>query len=286
MSSDDIDISFLQTWVGRQEVRDDVITLAPVARLSATLDHPEPRSKQGEPLPECWHWLYFQPDACTADIAVDGHPHRGTFLPPVPLPRRMWAGSELIFHAPLLVGDEVRRVSVVEAVDLKSGSTGPLVFVTLIHKLYARDMLCVEEKQTLVYRSEQKVLVHAEKPDATAPVGSKWSRVISPSPVLLFRYSALTFNSHRIHYDRDYAINSEGYAGLVVQGPLTATLLLDLVHRQQPEARLATFQFRGLRPLFDTLPFTLVGSATEEGIELSAVDASGAIAMKASAQLR
>ena len=284
MSADAIDITSLQTWIGRQEIRNDVITAAPVARLSATLDHAEPRAIEGEPLPECWHWLYFQPEACTAQIAVDGHPQRGTFLPPVPLPRRMWAGSELIFHTPLLVGDEVRRVSTVEAVDLKSGSAGPLVFVTLIHKLYARNTLCVEEKQTLVYRSDTKAATPPAKTLATAPVDSTWSKVISPSPVLLFRYSALTFNAHRIHYDRDYAINNEGYAGLVVQGPLTATLLLDLVYRESPGARLKTFQFRGVRPLFDASPFTLAGTPSDDGVELQAVDSTGAVAMRASAQ--
>jgi 3-methylfumaryl-CoA hydratase len=285
VKADEIDIAPLQAWVGREEIRDDVITSAPVARLSSTLDHREPRAVSGEPLPECWHWLYFQPDALTTDIAKDGHPQRGGFLPPVPLPRRMWAGSELAFHAPLLVGDEVTRVSVVDAVDLKSGSAGPLVFVTLVHKLYVRDVLCVEEKQTLVYRSDVKAAAPVEKTGVYSGVSSQWSRVISPTPVLLFRYSALTFNSHRIHYDRDYATHDEGYAGLVVHGPLTATLLLDLVHAEHPDARLATFEFRGLRPLFDTSPFTLAGSLTQDGIELEAVDASGAIAMKASVQL-
>ena len=286
MSSDDIDITTLQAWVGRQEIRDDVIAPAPVARLSATLDHSAPRATQGEPLPECWHWLYFQPEASTAQIDVDGHPKRGTFLPPVPLPRRMWAGSELGFHAPLLVGDEVRRVSEVEAVDLKSGSVGPLVFVTLIHKFYARDTLCLEEKQTLVCRPDQMGATPPAKARTTVPADSTWSRVVSPSPVLLFRYSALTFNSHRIHYDRDYAMMNEGYAGLVVQGPLTATLLLDLVHRHQPEARLTAFQFRGLRPLLEPSQFTLGGTPTQDGIELWAVDAAGEVAMKASAQVR
>jgi 3-methylfumaryl-CoA hydratase len=286
MSSDDIDITYLQIWLGREEVRKDVITTAPIARLSATLDHPEPRSRVGEPLPECWHWLYFQPDATTEDIAVDGHPQRGGFMPPVSLPRRMWAGSELVFHAPLLVGDEVTRVSVVEAVDLKEGSAGPLVFVTLLHTLYARDQVCVEERQTLVYRSDLILAAPTEKPGVRPSARPQWSRAVTPNPVLLFRYSALTFNAHRIHYDREYATRNEGYAGLVVQGPLTATLLLDLVNTEYPDARLETFRFQGLRPLVDTSPFTLAGSATQEGIKLWAVDASGAIAMKAEARLR
>ncbi|MEP4485444.1 MAG: MaoC family dehydratase N-terminal domain-containing protein [Halioglobus sp.] len=283
MSLDNVDISHLKTWEGRQETQTDVISAAPVARLSATLDHSETRARQGEPLPECWHWLYFQPDACTAEIAVDGHPQRGGFLPPVPLPRRMWAGSELAFHAPLLVGDDVRRVSVIDAVDLKNGTTGPLVFVQLIHKLYARDALCIEEKQTLVYRSHDKPASSKPVTIVMAPVESDWKRVISPSPVLLFRYSALTFNAHRIHYDKDYAINTEGYEGLVVQGPLTATLLLDLVHRELPGARMRTFRFRGLRPLFDT--FTLAGAFSHEGFDLWAADTDGEIAMKASAEV-
>jgi len=276
-----IDIAYLQGWIGRQETVDDVITSGPVARLSATLDYAQPRAKPGEPLPECWHWLYFQPETPMSNIDVDGHPQRGGFLPPVPLPRRMWAGSELVFHAPLLVGDEVRRVSRVDAVDLKTGSTGPLVFVTLTHRLYARDMLCIEEKQTLVYRSGKRAGGTSKKALSTSPEQSEWSRVFSPSPVLLFRYSALTFNSHRIHYDREYAISDEGYAGLVVQGPLTATLLLDLVHRELPGAPIKTFRFNGLRPLLDVSAFTLAGTPSPEGISLWAVDAEGEVAMTA-----
>ncbi|MEP6390444.1 MAG: MaoC family dehydratase N-terminal domain-containing protein [Halioglobus sp.] len=285
MSFDNVDISHLKSWVGRQETQTDVITPAPVARLSATLDHSEPRARLGEPLPECWHWLYFQPDACTAEIAADGHPQRGRFLPPVPLPRRMWAGSELVFHAPLLVGDAVSRVSVIDAVDFKNGSTGPLVFVQLTHRLYARETLCIEEKQTLVYRSGEKTANSKPSAKAIAPLESDWKRVISPSPVLLFRYSALTFNAHRIHYDRDYATNTEGYEGLVVQGPLTATLLLDLVYRELPGACVKAFSFRGLRALHDASSFTLLGSLLKEEVELRVVDADGELAMTADVRL-
>ena len=274
-----IDATALQAWVGRQEARVDVITTAPVAGLSATLDYPSALAEHGQPLPLPWHWLYFLPSPAASEVALDGHPQRGGFLPPVPLPRRMWAGSSLRFIAPLRVGDAVRRVSTIAEVVHKLGASGDLVFVKLRHQVFSGDQLAIEEDQDLVYRqASTSNTVPVAKP---APLPAQWSREVLPDPVLLFRYSALTFNSHRIHYDRDYAREQEGYAGLVVQGPLTATLLLDLLRREMPQAEIETFSFRGVRPLLDGRPFMLQGAVDQGGVRLWALDASGALAMDA-----
>jgi 3-methylfumaryl-CoA hydratase len=236
----------------------------------------------GERLPEPWHWLFFLPAPAASALDTDGHPRRGDFLPPVPLPRRMWAGSTLRFLGQLCVGDEVQRVSTISDVSLKQGSSGALVFVSVQHAIYRDGELVLAEDQQLVYREPGG---SGPAPAQPAPAPAQWSREIVPDPVLLFRYSALTFNSHRIHYDRDYAVQQEGYAGLVVQGPLTATLLLDLLRRELPDARLAAFRFRGVRPLLDGAPLRLQGRRDDNSVRLWALDASGALAMDAQAEL-
>ena len=278
-----VDVTTLQDWIGRQEIRSDVLAAAPVLALSATLDYTTTRAAVGEPLPLPWHWLYFLPAAAASDVDIDGHPRRGGFLPPVPLPRRMWAGSHIRFVSPLTVGDEVRRISTIKDVVHKHGSSGELVFVTVQHQIFRGDSLAVEEEQNLVYREASSTNVQPVARPAPAP--AQWSRQVQPDPVLLFRYSALTFNSHRIHYDRDYAVREEGYAGLVVQGPLTATLLLDLLHRELPGERVESFQFRGVRPLLDTEPFNIQGCREGSCVKLWALDASGALAMDAQVRL-
>ena len=277
-----VDIENLRGWVGRQETRTDLISPVPVAGLSATLDYAASRAAPGEPLPPLWHWLYFLPATAASAIASDGHARRGAFLPPVPLPRRMWAGSDIRFVAPLYVGDEVERVSLIEDVSLKQGRSGQLVFVTLLHRLARDGQLALEERQHLVYR-EAGSAEAAAPPTQTAPAPAQWSRAIRPDPVLLFRYSALTFNSHRIHYDLDYATREEGYAGLVVQGPLTATLLMDLLQRKLPAVQLKSFRFRGNRPLLAGAELLLQGRCDGDHAELWALDASGAPALTASA---
>jgi 3-methylfumaryl-CoA hydratase len=277
-----VDIAGLRAWIGRQETRTDVITPAPVAGLSATLDYAAPRGGPGEPLPPLWHWLYFLPATAASDVASDGHARRGHFLPPVPLPRRMWAGSDIRFVAPLRVGDEVERVSTIEDVSHKRGRSGELVFVTVLHRVLRDGQLAIEERQRLVYR-EADTGGRVAAPSQAPPAQAQWSRTIRPDPVLLFRYSALTFNSHRIHYDRDYAIREEGYAGLVVQGPLTATLLVDLLEREAPGVQLQSFWFRGSRPLLDCAAFQLQGRCDGQQAELWALDSSGAPALTAGA---
>lgn len=278
-----VDIEQLQQWVGNTDTRCDVITAAPVAALSATVDYSSARAAAGEVLPPCWHWLYFQDRVPTADLTADGHAPRGDFLPPVPLPRRMWAGSRLRFAAPVIVGQAVRRVSTILSVRHKHGQSGELVFVTVQHQVFHGDTLAIEEEQDLVYREHRTG--NASSAPRSTPAAAQWSREVLPCAVLLFRYSALTFNSHRIHYDREYATAEEGYNGLVVQGPLTATLLLDLLHRELPSEQVAAFEFRAIRPLLAGAPLQLQGRRDARQVQLWALDAAGETAMEARASL-
>lgn len=279
-----IDVDTLQAWIGRSESREDLISPVPVAALSAALDYGAPRACAGEALPPLWHWLYFHSMPRSSETDRDGHAKRGEFLPPVPLPRRMWAGSRIRFESPLLVGDRARRISTIASISRKKGSAGELVFVTVSHQVYRGEVLAIEEEQDLVYREAASGgTIQAPPP---APARAHWTREITPDPVLLFRYSALTFNSHRIHYDRDYATKVEGYPGLLVQGPLTATLLLDLLYREWPAAQVSRFQFRGTRPLFEDRPLRIQGRReSDHVVSLWTLDASGALAMTAEARL-
>ncbi len=278
-----MDVSELQKWIGKTEARTEVITAAPIAALSATLDRDDPLPQQGDPLPPPWHWLYFLPRDRQSELGPDGHAHRGGFLPPVPLPRRMWAGSRLNFHRPLRVGETVTRTSTILDVKYKEGRTGPLVFVVVRHQI--DDALT--DEHDIVYR-EAPTRGEGPATPPPAPSHSKWERLIRPDDVLLFRYSALTFNGHRIHYDRRYATEVEGYPGLVVHGPLIATLLVDLLRRQQPEAVVLSFAFRAISPLFDTASFSVCGQPQEGGktVRLWAKNSSGGLAMDATATLK
>lgn len=267
-------------WLGRQQVVEDVIAAAPVNALAATLDTPL-TATPGEGLPCCWHWLYFQQPVATAGLGEDGHPRRGDFLPPVQLPARMWAGGRLRYHRAPRVGDSLRRESTIADISCKRGASGELVFVRVDHRIFRDAELLVEEEQDLVFRDPQRSRV-SSKPPRPQPA-PHWSRSLQPDPVLLFRYSALTFNAHRIHYDRDYAVGREGYAGLVVQGPLTATLLLDLLHREVPLAKVKRFEFRALRALTDTAPLALHGRRENDTAELWALDHQGELGMRARA---
>jgi 3-methylfumaryl-CoA hydratase len=278
-----VDIEALQSWVGKTETRFDVIAAAPVAAMSATLDYPGPLAVIGEALPPCWHWLYFQDTVATSLLAADGHVRQGDFMPPVPLSRRMWAGSRLRFTSRLEVGAQARRDSTIVSIKHKRGHSGELVFVTLRHEVFQGEILAVEEEQDLVYRDNAPGgAVPVSRP---APAKAQWSREIRPDSRLLFRYSALTFNSHRIHYDRDYAKAQEGYAALVVQGPLTATLLLDLLSRELPDVVVGAFEFRAVSPLLENAPLFLQGCLTDRTISLWALDAAGSLAMEARAHV-
>lgn len=278
----------LTDWIGREERQHDTVTAAPCAQLAATLDWPSERPGEGWPLPGLWHWLYFLPVPRHSEIGPDGHAKRGGFLPPVALPRRMWAGSQLVFHAPLCVGDRIERTSTIVDVTEKSGRTGQLVFVKVRHEVRrnGESAVALTEFHDIVYRDLPRPGDPIPAPKA-APAASAWERRILADPVMLFRYSAVTFNGHRIHYDRSYVTGEEGYPGLVVHGPLIATLLLDLLRREQPRSRLARFEFRAVRPIFDIHPFSVCGDPHPDngGVHLWARDHEGFLAMDATATL-
>ena len=274
-----VDITHLRGWIGRQEVLKDDISAFPAAALAATLDRDDAEPQPGDALPPLWHWLYFLPRARQSQLGPDGHPQRGGFLPPVDLPRRMWAGGRLTFPGSLRVGDAVTRSSTVADVSMKQGRSGPLVFVLVRHEVAGPGGVAVTEEHDIVYRGAPGP---GETPPAQrpAPEGAGWRRDIVADDVLLFRYSALTFNSHRIHYDRRYATEQEGYPGLVVHGPLLADLV-----RRNTARRLAAFRFRALSPVFDTARFAVCGRAEGDGTALWVRRADGALAMEAEATL-
>ena len=272
-------------WIGREEGRVDVVTAVPVAALAATLDRDDPAPRTGDQLPPLWHWLYFLPLARQSELGPDGHPKRGGFLPPVTLPRRMWAGGRLDFHQPLRVGDEITRMSRIVDITQKQGRSGALVFVLVRHEISGPGGLAIAEEHDIVYRDDPQPGAPGPVPP-TAPDGATWERAVTPDDVLLFRYSALTFNGHRIHYDRRYTGEVEGYPGLVVHGPLIATLLMDLLRRSLPGAVVQRFEFRAVSPLFDFAPFTVCGKpAPGERVKLWARNAQGGLAMEANARI-
>jgi 3-methylfumaryl-CoA hydratase len=279
----------LRAWVGRGETLHDIIGATPVMALNATLDHPPSPVGAGTALPPLWHWLYFLPMHRQSEIGPDGHAKRGGFLPPVPLPRRMWAGSQFEFRAPVRVGDRVARTSTIEDVTMKEGRTGKLVFVRVRHELRCNDAAepAIQEFHDIVYR-EAKQPGDVDPPPVAAATGAAWQRTIVPDDVLLFRYSALTFNGHRIHYDRRYVTEVEGYPGLIVHGPLIATLLMDLLRRNLPDADVASFRFKAVRPTFDLHPFQVNGQIQPDGktVKLWAQDHEGWLTMDAVATLR
>lgn len=277
------DLETLLAWKGRTESTTESVSADWCMRVQHTLDRVE-ELNIGDPLPPLWHFTMHLGSAPLSGLGRDGHPKRGGFLPPVALPRRMWAGGRFTFHGDILVGDTVTKTSTIDDIVMKSGRTGDLCFVTVRHELTVDGETRVVEEQDLVYRGDPAT--DSPKPEPKpAPTESHWERTIEPSSVMLFRYSALTFNSHRIHYDRGYARNVEGYDGLVVHGPLTATLLADLALAEGGRP-LDTFSFRALAPLFDTEPFTIAGIQTENGAELWAHTARGGLAMRAEATYR
>ena len=274
-------------WIGRVESRADEVTATPVAALAATLDRADPPPKAGDPVPPLWHWLYFLPLYRQSEIGADGHAKRGDFLPPVPLPRRMWAGGRLTFLQPLRVGEPVQRTSRIVDVTTKEGRSGPLAFVLVRHDIDGPRGAAIIEEHDIVFRGDSRPGEGSASPPR-APANATWTRTLHPDDVLLFRYSALTFNGHRIHYDRRYVTEVEGYPGLVVHGPLIATLLLDLLRRHRPEATVARFSFRASSPLFDTAPFTVNGRPSDDGgrtVSMWAANADGGLAMDATATL-
>lgn len=285
-------LAHLQTWQGRSETLEDLITPAPLRALSATLDRDDALPVAGTDLPPLWHWLFFLPHHRQSEIGPDGHAKRGGFLPPVPLPRRMWAGGRLQWHAPLKVGDAVKRVSTIQSVTHKAGRTGDLLFVLVKHDVFNAHGLCLTEEHDIVYRPAAQTTDPVPAPIAAsslAELGGMWTRDVVPDDVLLFRYSALTFNGHRIHYDRKYVTQVEGYPGLIVHGPLIATWLVDLV-RRHTDRPIRRFEFKALRPTFecaDQRHVRVSGQLQADGqhVRLWAQDHEGWLTMQATAEL-
>lgn len=300
MNNTSLDIKHLRSWVGRSESTQDVASLVPLRALGATLDRGDFTVAAGTEVPPCWHWLYFLPLHPQSEIGPDGHARRGGFLPPVPLARRMWAGSRIAFVRPLCAGQTMERVSRIADVGMKQGRSGALVFVKVEHKISVAGQLTIHEEHDIVYRDMPDATT-AQRPNAphhpTMPneasssgapalMNAQWSREICADDVLLFRYSALTFNGHRIHYDRRYVTEVEGYPGLIVHGPLIATLLLDLLRRELPQAVVRHFSFKALQPIFDVAPFSVCGRVgSGNTVKLWAVTPTGQMAMDASAEL-
>ncbi len=275
----------LTDWIGSQEVREEVISGVVAECVAAMLDMDGERFASGNPLPSLWHWFHFLPKAPMSKIDHDGHPKRGGFFPPVTLPRRMFAGARMKFLHPLIIGQPAVREGEILNVSEKSGKSGNLVFVTARYRIRQNNELCVEEEQDIVYK-EDGPPVPAPVPLATLPDPgpNAWVRDVTPNTVLLFRFSALTFNAHRIHYDRPYAMKEEGYPGLVVHGPLTALMLLEMA-RAKSGKQVTGFTFQGRAPLFDLNPFRLIGRQSGNTVELEAIGPHGKTTMTASAQL-
>ncbi len=267
----------LQNWLGKSETNSAIIDERQARLMAATIDEQAP--KTGDPLPSCWHWAWFNSAKPHSELGRDGHPKRGEndLLPPVSLPRRMWAGGEIKFLNPIHIGKEITRKSTIEKISEKSGSTGALCIVTILHQYFDHETLCLVDRQNLVFREDPK----PDTPNATPPKppkNSELSREVVPDPVTMFRYSALTFNGHRIHYDVDYAREVEGYEGLVFHAPLTATLLLGLAQEFSGKP-ISTFKYRATSPLFGHQRFSIHGKKEGDSIIVWAQTPSGGQAM-------
>lgn len=276
----DLDIEHLRSWIGKTETMSERLTPNLVTRFNATLDQDAP-GQAGDEAPLMIHFCLAQPVAPASRLGPDGHPRRGGFLPPVPLPRRMWAGGEISFLAPLVIDETVTRTSRIEDVVVKQGRSGRLCFVTVMHEYSSAGRLAVRERQDVVYRdAPSETGGTASNPDP-APTGET-ARHVTADATMLFRYSAITFNGHRIHYDTPYARNDEGYGGLVVHGPLQATLMAHLAADLRGEAP-KRFAFRGLSPLFDDAPFAVHAAESETGFSLWTARDGGPLAMQGQA---
>jgi 3-methylfumaryl-CoA hydratase len=278
----------LKSSIGRTQTTTDVLHPGPANRLRLALGRPEPEMKEGDALPPAWLALYFLPEIATGALRPDGAPGDTGVVPPMPLPRRMFAGERQRFHRPLRVGEAVRREMALSDISLKQGGTGTLVFATVLSRVFGPGGLAVEEERRTVFREEIKPGEANQAPRREpAPSDAPWRRTIAPNPVLLFRFSALTFNSHRIHYDRPWAMEVEGYPGLVVHGPLTTTLLIDFARDSTPGRTIRGYTTQARAPLFDTAPFELRGRPTADGrgCQCWAVTPEGTIAMSAEIEL-
>jgi 3-methylfumaryl-CoA hydratase len=280
------DLEKLKDWIGQKESAVDYITIPSVHRLAATLDRDDPMPKAGDPLPIGWHAILFPRVVRHSQVGADGHPERGDFLPPVPLPRRMFAGKRTTFLQDLHVGDEVRRESTIEAVNVKQGRSGQMVFVTVKTDIHSPRGLALTEEQDIVYRGEPDPNAPPPPPQA-APASATWKNIVTPDPVMLFRYSALTFNGHRIHYDHRYVTGTEGYPDLVMNGGLTTLLTYELAraHAKTPIRHMSS---RNVHALFVNRPIHFGGEPSADGksAKLWAADKEGALALTAEAQFQ
>jgi 3-methylfumaryl-CoA hydratase len=277
-----IDLDHLRQWIGRTSEAADTVTAQLVRGLRATLFMDIGEPKRGDAAPFTTHWCLGQPVFPAAELGPDGHPARGGFLPPVPLPRRMWAGGELEFFEPLRVGDEVTRTSRIADVTMKSGSTGALCFVSVDHLITTPRGTALRERQDIVYRDVSPAPSAPAKPPAPPPAAQHRESHMADS-VLLFRYSALTFNGHRIHYDRDYVTKVEGYPGLIFHGPMQAALQVEFAAKLHGGAAPTKFSYRGVQPLFEGSQFSVNANRTDAGMELWTANSAGEPTMKASA---
>jgi 3-methylfumaryl-CoA hydratase len=281
--SEQLDLDHLRQWIGRTSEASDIVTAQLVKGLRATLFQEIGEPKAGDAAPFTVHWCLAQPVFPMAQLGPDGHPTRGGFLPPVPLPRRMWAGGELEFVDTLRVGDEPKRISRISDVSLKSGSTGTLCFVSVQHEVTTPRGLAIRERQDIVYREMTSTPSAASAKAPPPPPVAKHRESHMADPVLLFRYSALTFNGHRIHYDRDYVTKVEGYPGLIFHGPLQAAFIIELaakLHGGKPPKK---FVYRGLQPLFEGSEFSVNANENGEGLELWTANSEGQPTMKGTA---
>jgi len=251
-------------WIGKgRELHERIDTALP-AGMSAVLDRDDPAPRDGDLLPLPWHWMFFRDCTVHSELGTDGLPERGTLMPPVQLPRRMWAASDIKFNSSLRLGETAVKLTEIASITEKRGKSGRLVFVNLCHTILNKaEEVAIVEEQTIVFT--EAVKTGAMPPTRPAPENPSWRRSLVPDPVLLFRYSALTFNPHRIHYDQRYVIEEEGYPGLIVHGPLIATLMVDLCRRSRPEARIIRFSFRAMAPLFCGNEMVLGAAPSEDG---------------------
>jgi 3-methylfumaryl-CoA hydratase len=278
------DISSLKKWLGEKETAVDYVTVPTVHRLSALLDRDDAFPRIGDPLPIGWHAVLFPRVVRHSQIGPDGHPARGEFLPPVPLPRRMFAGKTVTFPGELRVGDEVRRESTIQNIESKEGRTGPMVFVMVKTEIHGPRGLAIVELQNIVYRANPEPGAKAPEPQA-APMPAKWEKPVTPDTVMLFRFSALTYNGHRIHYDLPYVTQVENYPGLIVNGGLTTLMMFELAraHAGRPIARFAS---RNVSPLFVGRRLRVCGAPVDGNkIKLWVVNDQGGLALTADAEL-
>jgi 3-methylfumaryl-CoA hydratase len=274
-----LDLDHLRQWIGRSEEKTDIVTAHLVRGLRATLFMEIGEPKPGDAAPFTAHWCLAQPVYPMSQLGPDGHPTRGGFLPPVPLPRRMWAGGELEFFDALRVGDEMKRTSRISDVTMKTGSTGVLCFVSVDHTISSPRGVAIRERQDIVYRD-----VPTSAPATPSkPPTAKHRESHMADEVLLFRYSALTFNGHRIHYDRDYVTKAEGYPGLIFHGPMQAAFLVEFAAKLHRGAAPAKFTYRGVQPLFEGSEFSVNANDNDAGMELWTANSAGVPTMKGNA---